>query len=112
MRGGEDEVFVEEVEDQLRVSQIVKPTMMHQKPPQELELSKCKVTRLHSTHTFVTEEAYSYVGLLNHRHIISTIADGKGDYFWIVLLDETDDVSFLTRGHSATDDCLTCLANL
>ena len=66
MWGCHDEILVEEIENELRVSQITKPSMMQEKSPQELEFAKSEIACLHCVHALITEQADSNVRFSDH----------------------------------------------
>ena len=86
--------------------------MMHDESPEELELSKSKVTRLNCTHSFVSIKADTNVGLSDHGHIVSTVTNREGDNVRIIFFNESYYFSLLSWRYPATNNSLTSLANL
>jgi hypothetical protein len=77
-----------------------------------LEFTKGEVATLDSSHTFIAIETDTDMRLHDHTNVISTIANGQSNGLFIIFLNESYYISFLSRTHSATDDCFTSLSNL
>jgi len=78
--------------------------MMHQQPPQKLELTKSKITGLDSPHSFVTIETNSNVGFSNHGNVVSSVSNSQSNNFWIITFNQSNHVCLLTWRDSAADD--------
>lgn len=85
--------------------------MMHQKPPQKLELTKSKITRLNSPHSFITIETNSNVGLSNHGNIVSSVSNSQSYNFWVITFNQSNHVCLLTRRDSAANDGFASFCN-
>merc|ERR1719331_675438 len=76
---------------------------MDEKKPQQIgELSNGEISTVHCLQTFVSGNTDPNRCLLDHRHVVGTVPDGKGDGFG-ELADELHHVGLLSRTHSTAD---------
>lgn len=102
LRHCEHDIFVVEIENHFRVSNIRPSTMNKQQFPQILKFSQSKIRGLNSPHTFLTIQSHSNMSLLYHINIIGPISNGQSDLI-LVLFDEPHNFPFLFRTHSTTN---------
>jgi hypothetical protein len=75
LRERENNVFVEEVEDELTVPDIGPSAMYQDQSPEKLELSKCVISGLYCSHSLITIETHANVSFKDHGNIISSVSD-------------------------------------
>ena len=54
----------------------------------------------------------TYVGFLDHGDIISSVTDRRCDYLIVILHDQADNLSLLTRRNSTANHSVTGLSDL
>ena len=69
------DVFVERVEDCLGYPGVEPRPVNKEEPRQEPELGDGEVGTVDSLHSFVSGDAHTHVGFLNHGHVIGPIPD-------------------------------------
>jgi hypothetical protein len=70
---------------------------------EEAHLSDSVIRRVDGLKTFLSRDADSDIGRLDHRDVVGSVSDGEGHDAKVVL-DEVDNLSFLERRDSAADD--------
>lgn len=105
LREGDHEVFIEEIENAFRNTDVIQTAVVQYQFPQELELTNRIVTRLHSTHSFIAINADSNMSFLDHIYIVGTVTDRKGDLIQL-LFHETNNFCLLFRSHTTAYNTL------
>ena len=85
--------------------------MNQNQTPEHLELRYGEVRGLNGTQALVSVESNANMSLINHGHIISSIAYCQSNGIPVVFLDHPDDVCLLFGRDTAADDCLTRLTD-
>ena len=104
-------VFVEEVEDELGDREVAGPSVYQYQTPEHLELWYGEVRGLDGTQALVSVKANADMSLINHGHIISSIAHSQSNCIPVVFLDHPHYICLLFGRDTAANDCLTRLTN-
>ena len=95
LRDHKEYIFIEDVDDQVRVSPVTLSPMHKKQVFQELELSDCIVGCTSSLLTLKTTYTHTYVGRSYHVYVISSISNSQSSSFWVLLPNKHDDFCFL-----------------
>ena len=102
-RSKEKQVFVDHVEDYVRVFAIALASMVEQEGLQLLELTNCivrlakgMITTLYTYLVRIIFDANRNVRLIHHGNIIDSISNSQRNFLWLIFFNQPYYVSFLT----------------
>ena len=102
-RSKEKQVFVDHVEDYVRVFAIALASMVEQEGLQLLELTNCivrlakgMITTLYTYLVRIIFDANRNIRLIHHGNIIDSISNSQRNFLWLIFFNQPYYVSFLT----------------
>jgi hypothetical protein len=107
-----DQIFVEEVESQGAQTCVVEIAVDEQRAPQILKLGECKVGGASRISALFAEYTQANMGLLDHAHIVRSVAYRARYRLLAARLDQLDHLGFLRWTHAAAEHSLTFHANV
>lgn len=111
LRQRKEHIFVKEIKRHLTNPNIIPPTMHKQQSPKHPKLRQRIITSLHCSHALLTKEPNPNMSFFDHRHIIGSITNGKGNFAQFIS-HQSDNIGFLAGKQTTTYHCLTVLCQL